>query len=61
LRSNGIPALQRVTAGAVVTETVALIPVDEGRSVRRGDVLIELDDRDVLRPACSATRRAVDR
>ena len=37
---------QRVSAGAVVTETVARIPVDEGQAVRRGDVLIELDDRD---------------
>ena len=37
---------QRVAASAVVTETVARIPVAEGQSVRRGDVLIELDDRD---------------
>ena len=37
---------QRVSVGAVVTERVARIPVDEGQTVRRGDVLIELDDRD---------------
>lgn len=37
---------QRVSVAAVVTETVARIPVQEGQAVRRGDLLIELDDRD---------------
>ena len=37
---------QRVSIGAVITERVARIPVDEGQTVRRGDVLIELDDTD---------------
>ena len=36
----------RVSVGAVITERVARIPVDEGQSVRTGDVLIALDDRD---------------
>jgi len=38
---------QRVSVGAVITERVARIPVEEGQSVRQGDVLIQLDDRDV--------------
>jgi HlyD family secretion protein len=37
---------QRVSVGSVLTEAVLRIPVDEGQSVRRGDALIELDDRD---------------
>jgi HlyD family secretion protein len=37
---------QRVSVGAVVTERVVRIPVEEGQRVRRGDVLIALDDRD---------------
>jgi HlyD family secretion protein len=37
---------QRVSIAALVTETVARVPVQEGQSVRRGDVLVELDDRD---------------
>jgi len=36
----------RVSVGAVITERVTRIPVDEGQSVRRGDELIVLDDRD---------------
>ena len=44
--SGRITTPQRVSASAVVTETVSRIPVAEGQSVRRGDVLIELDDRD---------------
>lgn len=36
----------RVSVGAVITERVARIPVDEGQSVHGGDVLIVLDDRD---------------
>jgi HlyD family secretion protein len=35
----------RVSVSAVITERVARIPVDEGQTVRRGEVLIVLDDR----------------
>jgi len=44
--SGRIITPQRVSVGAVITERVARIPVNEGQSVRRGDVLIQLDDRD---------------
>jgi HlyD family secretion protein len=44
--SGRIITPQRVSIGAVITERVARIPVDEGQSVHRGDVLIQLDDRD---------------
>ncbi|MEP7181749.1 MAG: efflux RND transporter periplasmic adaptor subunit [Betaproteobacteria bacterium] len=44
--SGRVTTPQRVSVGAVVTERVVRIPVDEGKSVRRGDVLIALDDRD---------------
>lgn len=44
--SGRVTTPQRVSVGAVVTEVVARIPVEEGQTVRRGDVLIELDDRD---------------
>ncbi|MGC2517638.1 MAG: efflux RND transporter periplasmic adaptor subunit [Burkholderiales bacterium] len=44
--SGRIITPQRVSVGAVITERIARIPVDEGQSVRRGDVLIALDDRD---------------
>lgn len=37
---------QRVSVAALVTESVVRVPVEEGQSVRRGDVLVELDDRD---------------
>ena len=37
---------QRVSVGAVLTEWVKRIPVEEGQTVRSGDVLIELDSRD---------------
>ena len=36
----------RVSVGAVITERVGRIPVDEGQRVQTGDVLIALDDRD---------------
>lgn len=49
----------RVSVGAVITERVARIPVDEGQSVRAGDVLIVLDDRDE-RAALAQARAAVD-
>ena len=44
--SGHIITPQRVSIGAVVTERVARIPVDEGQAVRRGDALIQLEDRD---------------
>jgi HlyD family secretion protein len=37
---------RRISVGSAVTGRVADIPVDEGRSVARGDVLIELESRD---------------
>jgi len=37
---------QRVSVGAVQTDWVKRIPVEEGQTVRSGDVLIELDSRD---------------
>lgn len=42
--SGRITTPQRVSIGAVITERVVRIPVNEGQSVRRGDVLIRLDD-----------------
>ena len=44
--SGRIITPQRLSVGAVVTEHVARIPVKEGQKVRKGDVLIELDDKD---------------
>ena len=44
--SGRVATPQRVSVGSVLTEWVARIPVDEGQSVRRGDVLIELNDHD---------------
>ena len=44
--SGRVTTPQRVSVGAVITERVARIPVEEGQTVRQGDVLIELDDRD---------------
>jgi HlyD family secretion protein len=37
---------QRTSVGVVITERVARIPVEEGQAVRRGDVLLLLDDRE---------------
>jgi HlyD family secretion protein len=44
--SGRIMTPQRVSIGAVITERVARIPVEEGQSVHRGEVLIELDATD---------------
>jgi HlyD family secretion protein len=44
--SGRIITPQRVSVGAVITERVVRIPVDEGQTVRRDDVLIVLDARD---------------
>ncbi len=56
--SGRIITPQRVSVGAVITERVARIPVAEGQTVRREDVLIVLDDRDE-RAALDQTRAAV--
>jgi HlyD family secretion protein len=44
--SGRIMTPQRALVGAVITGRVVRIPVQEGQSVKRGDVLIELDDED---------------
>ena len=44
--SGRIITPQRASVGAVVTGRVVRIPVEEGQSVKRGDVLIVLDDED---------------
>jgi HlyD family secretion protein len=44
--SGRIATPQRVSVGAVITGRVTRIPVKEGQSVKRGDVLIELDNED---------------
>ncbi len=44
--SGRIITPQRVSVGATITERVARIPVEEGQTVKRGDVLIELDATD---------------
>src|SRR3970040_55201 len=42
--SGRIMTPQRASVGAVITGRVVRIPVQEGQSVKRGDVLRELDD-----------------
>jgi HlyD family secretion protein len=44
--SGRIITPQRVSVGAVITGRVVRIPVDEGQTVKRGQILIELDDKD---------------
>lgn len=44
--SGHVVSPQRVSIGSATTERVARIPVQEGQSVRGGDVLIELADED---------------
>jgi len=44
--SGRIITPQRVAIGATITERVARIPVDEGQTVKQGEVLIALDDTD---------------
>lgn len=44
--SGRIITPQRVSVGAVITERVARIPVQEGQAVIRNEILIALDDRD---------------
>ena len=56
--SGRIITPRRVSIGAVITERVVRIPVEEGQRVRRGDILIVLDDRDE-RAALEQARAAV--
>jgi HlyD family secretion protein len=56
--SGRIATPQRVSVGAVITGRVTRIPVKEGQSVKRGDVLIQLDDDDE-RAAVAQARGAV--
>jgi HlyD family secretion protein len=44
--SGRIITPQRVSVGTEITGRVVRIPVQEGQTVRRGDILIELDDKD---------------
>lgn len=44
--SGRIITPQRASVGAVITGRVARIPVEQGQSVKSGDVLIVLDDED---------------
>jgi HlyD family secretion protein len=44
--SGRIVTPQRVSVGAVTTGRVTRIPVREGQSVKRGEILIELEDAD---------------
>jgi HlyD family secretion protein len=56
--SGRIATPQRVSVGAVITGRVTRIPVKEGQSVQRGEVLIELDSDDE-RAAVAQARGAV--
>jgi len=44
--SGRVMTPRRVSVGAVITERVVSIPVEEGQAVRRGDLLVQLDDRE---------------
>jgi len=44
--SGRVTTPQRVSIGAVITERIVRIPVQEGQTVRRDDLLIALDDSD---------------
>jgi len=57
--SGRIITPQRVSIGATITERVARIPVEEGQTVKRGEVLIDLDDTDE-RAALAQAQAAVD-
>ncbi len=56
--SGRIMTPQRMSVGSVITAAVARIPVDEGQSVRSGDILIVLDDKDT-RAALAQAQAAV--
>lgn len=57
--SGRVMTPQRVSIASVITAGVVRIPVDEGQTVRRGDVLIVLDDKDI-RAALAESRAAVE-
>ena len=46
---------QRVSVGAEITGRVARVPVEEGQNVRKGQVLIELNDKDERAAVVQAT------
>ena len=56
--SGRVMTPQRVSLSAVYTDRVVRIPVEEGQGVRRGDVLIVLDDADE-RAALALARASV--
>ena len=56
--SGRIMTPQRVSVASVITAVVAGIPVAEGQSVHRGDVLVVLDDKDT-RAALAQAQAAV--
>ena len=57
--SGRIITPQRVAIGATITERVARIPVDEGQTVKKGEVLIALDDSDERAALAQAAPPAV--
>jgi HlyD family secretion protein len=62
--SGRIITPQRVSIGATITERVARIPVEEGQTVKKGEVLIALDDtneRAALAQALAALAQAQTR
>jgi HlyD family secretion protein len=56
--SGRIVSPQRISVASVLTAAVVRIPVDEGQTVRRGDILIVLDDKDA-RAAVAQAQAAV--
>lgn len=56
--SGRVMTPRRVSVGAVITERVVRIPVEEGQRVRRGDLLIQLDDHEE-RAAVAQAKAAV--
>lgn len=52
--SGRIVTPRRASVGAVITGRVMRIPVQEGQEVKRGDVLMELDDNDERASAAQA-------
>lgn len=57
--SGRVTTPQRVAVGTVIVERVAKIPVQEGQTVRQGEALIVLDDRDA-RAAQAQAQAAVE-
>jgi HlyD family secretion protein len=52
--SGHVETPHRIDIGAQLTATVAAVPVAEGQRVRRGQLLIELDDRELAAVASEA-------